>query len=215
MPGKSSTLLINTLCFGRVYRTLFGETDSCAAGLPDNLESGSNSPRLATSSTAHLDDSSEDGDRFEEASQGHSHGHAGYREQWKGQHGDESLKLPDAGITPELQTPGEYTPSEGGDGMLPRDMQRKTAYYDYAAEKSMSQADAKLFYQRSQIEAQRTVPSSQINSPVIKARRASTTLHAEQPIHRSGSMHSAHDAASMSHRYIHPYHFRQWVQRTD
>jgi AMP deaminase len=42
------------------------------------------------------------------------------------------------------------------EGMLPRDRQEKTAYYDYTAEKQLSQADAKLFYQRSQLETQKT-----------------------------------------------------------
>ena len=37
--------------------------------------------------------------------------------------------------------------------ILPRDKQRKTAYYDYASDKSMSHADSKLFYQRHQIES--------------------------------------------------------------
>ncbi|KAI1821107.1 hypothetical protein F4861DRAFT_520504 [Xylaria intraflava] len=40
------------------------------------------------------------------------------------------------------------TPLE--DGMLPRDVPRKTTFYDPVAERQMSQTDAKLFYQRSQ-----------------------------------------------------------------
>lgn len=188
----------------RVHRPYRGRrrTDNHAGGLADNLESGPNSPGLAATRTMDFDDSSNDGDRFEEANQGHNHGHAGYREQWKDNHGAESMILPEPGITPDLQTPGEgeYTPSERGDGMLPRDMQRKTAYYDYAAEKSMSQADAKLFYQRSKIEAQKSAAPSQINSPIIKPRQPSTPLHVEQSVHRSGSMHSAQDAAGMSKR---------------
>jgi AMP deaminase len=56
-------------------------------------------------------------------------------------------------------------PSEGGDnlrntasegdireGMLARDLPKKTAYYDRVAERKMTQTDAKLFYQRSQAE---------------------------------------------------------------
>ncbi|KAI0450145.1 hypothetical protein F5B21DRAFT_492189 [Xylaria acuta] len=35
------------------------------------------------------------------------------------------------------------------DGMLPRDVPRKTTFYDPVAERQMSQTDAKLFYQRS------------------------------------------------------------------
>jgi AMP deaminase len=37
--------------------------------------------------------------------------------------------------------------------LLPRDKQRKTAYYDYASEKYMSHAEAKMFYQRHQLES--------------------------------------------------------------
>ncbi|KAI2625125.1 hypothetical protein GGS21DRAFT_531416 [Xylaria nigripes] len=36
------------------------------------------------------------------------------------------------------------------EGMLPRDVPRKTTFYDPVAERQMSQTDAKLFYQRSQ-----------------------------------------------------------------
>jgi len=39
-------------------------------------------------------------------------------------------------------------------GMLPRDKQRKTAFYDYTAEKQMSHTEAKQFYQRHQWETQ-------------------------------------------------------------
>lgn len=38
----------------------------------------------------------------------------------------------------------------GGDGMLLRDVPKRTAYYDPVAERQMTQTDAKLFYQRSQ-----------------------------------------------------------------
>jgi AMP deaminase len=52
------------------------------------------------------------------------------------------------------------TPLPEQDGMLLRDRQQKTAYYDYTVEKQLSQTDAKLFYQRSQLEAQKTGGSS-------------------------------------------------------
>ncbi|RYP73756.1 hypothetical protein DL771_003469 [Monosporascus sp. 5C6A] len=38
------------------------------------------------------------------------------------------------------------------DGMLPRDLPRKTTFYDVVAERQMTQTDAKLFYQRSQLD---------------------------------------------------------------
>ena len=73
----------------------------------------------------------------------------------------DSLLLPDAAMMPDEQyseydnTPGG-TPLADEEGMLPRDRQEKTAYYDYAAEKQLSHTDSKLFYQRSQLEAQKT-----------------------------------------------------------
>ncbi|POS84700.1 hypothetical protein EPUL_003791, partial [Erysiphe pulchra] len=40
--------------------------------------------------------------------------------------------------------------------ILPRDIQHKTAYYDYVAERQMSHTDSKLFYQRSQMESKKS-----------------------------------------------------------
>ena len=54
--------------------------------------------------------------------------------------------------------------------VLPRDQQRKTAFYDYASEKSLSHADSKLFYQRHQIEQQDP------NSSLRRAWTTSSTL---------------------------------------
>lgn len=49
---------------------------------------------------------------------------------------------------------GPPTPEEGEldfqEGMLPRDMPMRTAFYDPVAERQMTQTDAKLFYQRNQ-----------------------------------------------------------------
>ncbi|KAH6691236.1 AMP deaminase [Plectosphaerella plurivora] len=49
---------------------------------------------------------------------------------------------------------GPPTPGEGDldfqEGMLPRDMPTRTAFYDPVAERQMTQTDAKLFYQRNQ-----------------------------------------------------------------
>lgn len=59
------------------------------------------------------------------------------------------------------QGTGQTTPSATAitDGLLPRDQQAMTAYYDYASEKSMSDAEAKLFYQRHQIEQEQQTPT--------------------------------------------------------
>lgn len=104
-----------------------------------------------------------------------------------------------AEVTPEGETPGGSTPeAEEDDGMLPRDIQRKTAYYDYAAEQLMSQADAKLFYQRSQLDAVKGEESnygsaySPHGSPVLRARTYSNMagMSIESDLRRSGSMKS-------------------------
>jgi AMP deaminase len=118
--------------------------------------------------------------------------------------------LPQAALMPD-GTP-DTSPSENEDGMLPRDKQRKTAYYDYAAEKQLSQADAKLFYQRSQLEAQKTGGSnwgnsqqSQEGSPVIgtATRAFSSTFEAEQVgLSKSGSVHSMHSRHNTGQRLV-------------
>ncbi|CAK7263247.1 AMP deaminase [Sporothrix epigloea] len=41
------------------------------------------------------------------------------------------------------------------EGMLPRDMPKRSAYYDPVADRQMSQSDAKLFYQLSQLDLQK------------------------------------------------------------
>jgi AMP deaminase len=84
------------------------------------------------------------------------------------------------------------TPPEPQEGMLPRDVQEKTAYYDYTSEKQLSQADAKLFYQRSKYESQVTGESSWSasqwgtrqnspgQSPVIVPKSVGSVLEADQ-----------------------------------
>jgi AMP deaminase len=77
--------------------------------------------------------------------------------------------------SPGFQSPAD-TPSleksnaldQPTEDILPRDRQQKTATYDYAYEKSMSHAEARLFYQHHQLAARNsdTLPSS----PVAAAR---------------------------------------------
>jgi AMP deaminase len=116
--------------------------------------------------------------------------------------------LPEAALLPD-DTPQTNTPSDMQEGMLPRDIQRKTAYYDYAAEKQLSQADAKLFYQRSQLEAQKTggsnwgnSQSSPQGSPVLVPRSFSNVFDAEQAeMRRSGSVRSMVSGHSVAQRF--------------
>jgi AMP deaminase len=67
----------------------------------------------------------------------------------------------------------ELNSSEMEDGMLPRDMPHKTAFYDLVAERQMSQTDAKLFYQRSQAESRTQLSQlaqmSPQSSPLLSA----------------------------------------------
>lgn len=58
--------------------------------------------------------------------------------------------------------------------ILPRDQQQKTATYDYAYEKSMSHAEAKLFYQHHQL-ASKSGDNTGPGSPVIAERQAADT----------------------------------------
>ena len=67
------------------------------------------------------------------------------------------------------ENPSESIPSEG---ILPRDQQAKTAYYDYATEKSLSHAEAKLFYQRHQLDTGQA--QNENSSPLNRARPASS-----------------------------------------
>lgn len=75
----------------------------------------------------------------------------------------------------------------GADGMLPRDIPKRTAYYDPVAERQMTQTDAKLFYQRSHRpdgsnwgQSQATAPGS----PVISTGHARfTESHSYAAVH--------------------------------
>ncbi|KAI1336404.1 AMP deaminase [Xylariaceae sp. FL0016] len=53
-------------------------------------------------------------------------------------------------------TPSDLPSPALEDGMLPRDLPRKTTFYDAVAERQMTQTDAKLFYQRSQLDHLKT-----------------------------------------------------------
>ncbi|KAI9831900.1 MAG: putative zinc finger protein [Sarea resinae] len=74
-----------------------------------------------------------------------------------------------------LDFAGAESPEDGAeDGVLPRDKQRKTAFYDYASEKQMSHAESKMFYRRHQLENQKSDGSNWSQgdnlSPVLRAR---------------------------------------------
>ncbi|KAL2066541.1 hypothetical protein VTL71DRAFT_2612 [Oculimacula yallundae] len=137
---------------------------------------------------------------------------AGSERSWDENEDTQNVLLPDPSLQPD-GTPETSTPSDvdADDGILPRDVQRKTAYYDYAAEKTLSQADAKLFYQRSQLEAQKTGGSNWGNSqhspqgsPVLMPRSFSNVFEVEQGMRRSGSVNSMkswHNVPQSSGKY--------------
>lgn len=77
----------------------------------------------------------------------------------------------DSDREPDGPDPLEHEMEEG---MLPRDMPHKTAFYDPVAERQMTQTDAKLFYQRSQAESrtqlnQLAAQMSPQSSPLLSA----------------------------------------------
>lgn len=80
------------------------------------------------------------------------------------------------------------------DGMLPRDLPHKTAFYDLATERQMTQTDAKLFYQQSKAESRPQMhPYSQASpqgSPLLSAGYgpASSQMYPYDPA--SGLSHS-------------------------
>lgn len=74
---------------------------------------------------------------------------------------------------------GIQTPDSVDDVVLPRDRQQKTPTYNYAYEKSMSHAEARLFYQRQL--ASRTTESEPPQSPTLTARSSVYNQPEETP----------------------------------
>lgn len=72
------------------------------------------------------------------------------------------------------------------EGMLPRDVPRRTTFYDPVAERQMSESDAKLFYQRSQLDLRKTAQQQQqpqappyLGSPVLHMSMNSAVFETE------------------------------------
>ncbi|KAF9699870.1 hypothetical protein EKO04_002152 [Ascochyta lentis] len=87
------------------------------------------------------------------------------------------------------------------DGMLPRDKQRKTAFYDYTAEKQMSHTEAKQFYQRHQWETQHG--GSQAGDSYSPALRAKT-FPANAGAADGMSIRSRKSNVSLANQGLHP-----------
>jgi AMP deaminase len=85
------------------------------------------------------------------------------------------------------------------EGMLPRDKQRKTAYYDYASEKKTSSEEAKQFYQRHLLESkQNSVDDFETLSPLLRARTTSTIQPPEDGLARTESVRSRQSNRAIS-----------------
>ena len=177
--------------------------------LSQNQSSGSNSPRIVPGRSTHLDITPED----EDYRQAQQNSDEESDDTWDGQHRHSSTMLPEAALGGD-ETP-EVTPLESQEGMLPRDVQEKTAYYDYTSEKQLSQADAKLFYQRSKLESQQTGESSWATpqwgtrqnspheSPVIVPKSMAHVLEADEVgMKSSGSMASMQGGRNIAQRRV-------------
>lgn len=77
------------------------------------------------------------------------------------------------------------------DGLLPRDKQRRTAFYDYASEKQMSHQEAKQFYQKHKMEEGSTWGEGSY-SPIMRAKTMPAThgLREEDTLSRADSIRS-------------------------
>jgi AMP deaminase len=171
--------------------------------LSQNSISGSNSPKLVPNLDIEADAEDEDYRREQDASDD------GSDETWDGRPAHSSSALPEAALGAD-ETP-DASPPEPQEGMLPRDVQEKTAYYDYTSEKQLSQADAKLFYQRSKLDSQQntgesswstsqwgTRQNSPGQSPVIVPKSMGGVLEADQ----TGMQSSASMASLQSGRNV-------------
>ncbi|KAG6010192.1 hypothetical protein E4U21_007669 [Claviceps maximensis] len=96
------------------------------------------------------------------------------------------------------------------DGMLLRDVPKRTTFYDPVAERQMSQTDAKLFYQRSKIETHTSVGSlwdqnsSIETAPTASASRTPTEHGADTPtVYHDDDGADDYEAPSVPHSLPH------------
>ncbi|CRK45726.1 hypothetical protein BN1723_001069, partial [Verticillium longisporum] len=98
----------------------------------------------------------------------------------QGVDGDSDTEEPDGAVRGGDSSHAHFEESSANgdlqEGMLPRDLPTRTTYYDPVAERQLSQTDAKLFYQRSQI-GQKSISGS----PMVTGHEAYD--HTSQPPH--------------------------------
>jgi AMP deaminase len=81
------------------------------------------------------------------------------------------------GDSRDSEHPEGTTPQDDDEeGLLPRDKQRRTAYYDYTSEKQMSHQEAKQFYQKHKLD------SDENFSPLLRARTMPATHGLESDV---------------------------------
>jgi AMP deaminase len=195
--GKEGPGHLESLCLKTKF-TMSDELIFMIEGLSQVLPSESSSPKLGTSASFYdrMSDGVED---YREDDDGGTRSHESWDEEEEEEEEEDGEKymLPGAALISDGPPDPNGSPANAEE-MLPRDVQRKTAYYDYAADKQLSQTDAKLFYQRSQLEAQKTggsnwgnSQSSPHGSPVMMPPSFSNVFESEQAgMRRSGSMNS-------------------------
>ncbi|KAI9761965.1 MAG: protein phosphatase 2A regulatory subunit cdc55 [Chaenotheca gracillima] len=158
------------------------------------LDSPTPSPTLAMAHLHHADGLSEEEEPHREPNSARSSSSNG---SWEGDNDHRSRDVQNA-LAEDGDAGDTSTPETSVPGMLPRDKQRKTAFYDYAAEKQMSQADAKMFYQRSQLDTQTPGNGSwDGGSPILRARTFPANVAGDlTQASRSGSMKSGRSGRS-------------------
>ncbi|SPN97825.1 uncharacterized protein DNG_01337 [Cephalotrichum gorgonifer] len=118
----------------------------------------------------------------------------------------------------ETQPPGGSDESPFQTGMLLRDLPKRTTFYDPVAERQMSQTDAKLFYQMSQMEKLERGSQSVVSGPddsvdltlSLELPQPGMALPEPQP---TGMTQKAHPSSSSLHQTSAPSHLRSPVER--
>ncbi|RYP78287.1 hypothetical protein DL769_003223 [Monosporascus sp. CRB-8-3] len=119
-------------------------------GTPSEVPSGSTSPKVPVAHGGTFGRTvDQDSDDLEAVA--HGLGDDSGSENGDGKRPGTSQRQPDS--PPHFDSSPQLTLQ---DGMLPRDLPRKTTFYDAVAERQMTQTDAKLFYQRSQLDQLKT-----------------------------------------------------------
>jgi AMP deaminase len=90
-----------------------------------------------------------------------------------------TMKLPQAEDAKYPPDAGSGVDDQEVPPILPRDMQKKTAYYDYASDKLTSQEEAKQFYQRHQLDNLSSTASMDGYSPLLLGRTPTITQEPE------------------------------------